>query len=340
MQVATPSSNSWLGKLRNQVEHVFPRLLNTSSVAFTQNLLNEEEIRELRSRVLSHKQQPLTQHRDTASQHMGDNRSTHRGYGMDYEESRTYQAGDDPRSLNWALSARTGELYTKVFREERRPGVFIVIDRRNSMRFGTRVRLKVTQALRVATCIAFAAEQRHASIGGAILNAENTKIDWHKESSHKQTGLALIHAANTPCPPIHAGAASTSAEYCFSDVLSSLQASLPAGTQLYIISDFIDIDETLRGQLLHLTADHSLHAIHISDPAEHTLPKIGNGQFETAIDAPARSLDTGSVELQKQYAVLAEKHFTDRKQLFRNLGIRYTAISTTDNEIETLLDNR
>ena len=118
MQTRAPTSNSLLSLLQRGFQHGFSQLLHPTPDTFSHPLLDTEEIQALRSRVLTHKQKPLTRSHDTNSQRMGDKRSTHRGYGMDYEESRAYQAGDDPRYLNWALSARTDELHTKVFREE------------------------------------------------------------------------------------------------------------------------------------------------------------------------------------------------------------------------------
>jgi uncharacterized protein (DUF58 family) len=74
---------------------------------------------------------------------------------MDYDESRPYFPGDELRFMNWRVTARTGEPHMKVFREERKPSVFIVVDRRQNMCFGTRRRLKVSQAVRAAAVTAF-----------------------------------------------------------------------------------------------------------------------------------------------------------------------------------------
>ena len=78
-------------------------------------------------------------------------------------------AGDELRFMNWRATARTGEPHMKVFREERMPAVFIVVDRRQSMRFGTRKRLKVTQAVRAAAVTAFFARLRNAPVAGVLL---------------------------------------------------------------------------------------------------------------------------------------------------------------------------
>ncbi len=318
--------------LRDSLQAYLPRFLTSTPSNINQPLLDQDEIHDLQLRVLSRLhsrfQKNQTNQYDTAHQRMGDARSIHRGYGLDYEESRPYQSGDDPRYMNWALTARTGELHMKVYREERRPGVFILIDRRASMRFGTRTKLKVTQAARAATCITFAALQRHASVGGAILNAASPSPLWVKESSDDHDTLAFIHAATTACPPT-----ASADEADFGHILNILQALIIPGTQLFLISDFIDLDEQHRGQLLHLASENPVHAIHISDPAEHHLPDIGNAQFCTPNDPQILSVDTPAV--QTQYDTTAANHFAARKQMFRSLGIHYTPISTVDDNIET-----
>ena len=108
-------------------------------------LLDSKTIADLRQRslgVIDHK----TKNTSVLHREHGEYVSPRRGYGLDYEESRVYQPGDDLRFMNWRLTARSGEPHIKVFREERRPSAFILLDRRNGMRFGTRLRLKVTQA--------------------------------------------------------------------------------------------------------------------------------------------------------------------------------------------------
>lgn len=341
MQAVMTFPNALLRNLRHFLQHFLqqwlPRFFATATHQFDQPLLNQDEILDLRSRVLSRKQKPQTALYDTANQRMGDARSIFRGYGMDYEESRVYQAGDDPRYMNWALTARSGELHMKVFREERRPGAFIVVDRRTNMRFGTRTRLKATQAARVATCISFAALQRHAAVGGVIMDADSETPRWMKESNDDQDAFALIHAASTACMPPTVTSTSAQHEPRFGDVLSMLQALITPGTQLYLISDFVDLTQQHRAQLLHLAAENPVHAILISDPAEHHLPKIGNAQFCAQVTGQTFSFNTDSNTVQAQYDAAAENHFTERKQLFRSLGITMTSVSTTDNNIETIL---
>ena len=160
--------------LIQQLKNITPAYIFKAGSKTQQPLLNNNEILELLLRVKNNKKSRSHKY-DISFRKIGDVRSTYRGHGIDYEESRLYQSGDDPRYMNWQLSARTGQHYMKVFREERQPGIFILIDRRNSMRFGTQQRLKVTQAVRAAAIAAFSAQENNFSIGGVILDDE---IEW------------------------------------------------------------------------------------------------------------------------------------------------------------------
>lgn len=337
MPAASIPSPTLFSALRHSLQRYLPRLLSSTPDSINQPLLNSDEILELRHRIQSRAQKPAPTHFETAEQRMGDSRSIHRGYGLDYEESRPYQGGDDPRYMNWPLTARSGEMYMKVFREERRPGVFVLVDRRSTMCFGTRTRLKVTQAARAATCIAFAALQRHASVGGAILNTATQTTQWIKDTGNEHDAFALIQAACAPCPPLMPSATPTTNETDFSQVLNTLQALISPGTQVYLISDFSDVNEQHRGQLLHLAMENPVHAIHISDPAEHQLPRLGSANFYSADRRSSMVLDTRSAAVQAEYQDAARKHFASSQQLFRGLGISYIPLSTVDDTIENRL---
>jgi len=334
MQAITTLSNTLLSSLRKWLA----KFLISGPDNFTQPLLNNKDILALRQRVFSKNTQPGNTH-DTAHKHMGDTRSIHRGYGLDYEESRPYQPGDEPRYMNWQLTARTGELYMKVFREERHPGVFVLLDRRKSMRFGTRTRLKVTQAARATACIAFDALQHHASVGGVILEAAPKGPQWIRETVGEQAAFDLIYAASAPCPPVLASQAHSSPptenEFGFGYALNMLQAMLIPGTTLYLISDFIDLEQQHRSRLMQLAAQNQVHAIHIFDPAEQHLPQVGRARFQTSSDNPDVTIDTNAASTNRTYNDAALKHFTARKQLFHALNIKYTQVSTECDTIET-----
>lgn len=329
-----------LQSLRAKLGDYLPGLLIAHQSDFSQPLLSKEEILDLQLRITTKNMHPKHSY-DTAEQRIGDRQSIYRGYGLDYEESRPYQAGDEPRYINWKLTARTGELYMKVFREERRPGVVVLLDRRKTMRFGTRSRLKVTQAARVATCIAFSAQQRHASISAVVLEANQHTPILIKQNNDKQAVANLIGAACAPCPPFispHDNLHQATNNQCdFDYAINILQEMHVRGSTLYLIGDFLDVGEQHRSKLMQLSAHNDVHAIHIVDPAEKDFPKAGTLRFHAIRDEQNMTIDTLSSTIRKAYSDAARDHFAAIKQLFNALNITYTEISTDCDAIETEL---
>ncbi|MGB8379607.1 MAG: DUF58 domain-containing protein, partial [Rhodanobacteraceae bacterium] len=93
--------------------------------------------------------------RRSPAQRGGGHVSRWRGRGVDFRESRAYQAGDDIRHMDWRLTARSGKPHTKLFEEEREQALLLALDFNPAMHFGTRVRFKSVQAARAAALLAW-----------------------------------------------------------------------------------------------------------------------------------------------------------------------------------------
>ena len=293
-----------------------------------QPLLDNDEILDLLMRVQNNKKARPHKH-DISFRKIGDVRSIFRGQGMDYEESRQYQTGDNPRYMNWQLSARTGQHYMKVFREERQPGIFILVDRRHSMRFGTQQRLKVTQAARAAAIAAFTAQEKNFSIGGVIIDKE---LEWFHENQNKQAVFDFIHRAARPALPAFEQDKYKEPET--EDVLRLLNEILTTGSKVYLISDFHDLDDKSQSTLLQLSSLHEVHAIQITDKAEIELPFAGDVSLKNTASNKLYSINTNSRLVQNKYNTAADQFFSDKQQLFKNIAIHYKQVFTTDENIE------
>ena len=315
----------------NLIQHI--KRYTTDSLFFVdkkiqQPLLNNDEIIDLLHRIKSNFKIPQHKH-DSAFRQIGDVHSVYRGHGMDYEESRHYQPGDDPRYMNWALTARTGQHYMKVFREERQPGVFVVVDRRQTMRFGTQHRLKVTQAARVAAIAAFTAQENNFSVGGVILDNE---IEWFKENQKKQATFDFIHQVSRPALPLFDNPQQQNIN--IDNVLRMLNEVLTAGSTIYLISDFFDIEESSHAILLQLSSSHKIKAIQITDPAELKLPKAGTLLLKSTETKKDVHINSNSVLEQNKFKSSSKDYFSQKKHLFENIAIPYQQILTIDDAIE------
>ena len=316
---------------------------------FDKPLLTRKEILDLRYRVEQDRANTVYRH-EVEHRTLGDARSVYRGYGMDYDESRPYFPGDELRFMNWRVTARTGEPHMKVFREERKPAVFIVVDRRQNMCFGTRRRLKVSQAVRTAAVTAFDARLNNAPVAGLLLesilndaanNEEKSKLTWITETGDEAGVFNFIHAANKPCPPAETVRQGTlpgeSTEQSLSHVIKLLTPMLAQGSSVVLISDFHDLDDNCRSSLLELSMTHHLKAIHIIDPVEKKLPACGSLLLQSD-EQTTTAINSSDIKISSKYQIAAASYLASKQELFRSLGIDCHVLMTDDDRVEKVVE--
>lgn len=267
-------------------------------------------------------------HVDVKATSAGDALSVFRGAGLEYEESRLYQPGDDPRFINWRLSARSGNLQSKLFREERRRGTLIVIDRRNSMRFGTQKRHKLAQAARVAAIVAARSHCEHGSIETLLFD---DALNWSAPvtSEHAILGLLRQVVADAMQP------ADELREVAVDELLNLLEERVRPGTSITLISDLSGFERSDARRLMRLAGENPFKVILLHDPAELQLPAAGRLQFEGA--GGRFELDTADPSVRTNFRQMAEAYFANKRALLSELGIVCTMLSTLVDEPEKLL---
>jgi uncharacterized protein (DUF58 family) len=268
--------------------------------------------------------------KDVRQRHAGDFRSAYLGRGLDYEESRPYQRGDDVRAMDWRTTARTGKPYVKIYREEHQPGLHVVVDRNAGMRFGTRRQLKAAQAVRVAAMFAFAAATSNTCIGGTLWQPGGYSLRCRNGF---EGAMQLVEAANAPCPPLDQGATAP----CFSTLLQRLEALLPRGSRVLLISDFTSLREGDLAALLSLAARHELVAVQILDAVEQALPNVGLMHFQDGATGQARWIDTASRDVRETYANGAQTLQQMQTTLLRRAGVQLHCCATDEDPFELLL---
>lgn len=270
--------------------------------------------------------------REVFLRHPGDARSAHLGRGLDFEEVRAYQAGDDIRAMDWRTTARTGKPYLKIYREEHHPALHIVIDRGASMRFGTQRQLKVTQAARVAIVAAVLESSAHACVGASLMDRTLEVLPC----LNKQTGiLQIAQACALPCPPLSLRLEATQSQWL--QGLRRMATSLPNGSRVLLLSDFQWLFPEAKELLAHLATRHDLAAIQISDPAEKKLPALGRMPFYDLAQSQVRWIDTGNRTVREQFARAATQQHTDLVKGLTQLDIDCFALSTADDTMDLFL---
>jgi len=217
---------------------------------------------------------------------LGSHRSAHRGRGLEIEEVRPYTVGDDPRSIDWRVTARRGRVHTKLFREERERPVWLLVDLGASMFFGSKLQLKSMAAVRAAALLAWTAALRGDRVGAVISNARNERV---LPMRSREAGVLPILNALIELQP-SAPAASTDRRPA---PLGALIPLVHPGSLIWALSDFQSLDADMEAHWTALSAHSDCRWLWIADPLEaHALPK---GRFVAGFGGRTVRIDGAAV---------------------------------------------
>lgn len=292
-------------------------------------LLTPAEIAELAARAA---QAPLHLLRREVHDHAtGDWPSARLGRGLDFEEARPYAPGDDVRDMDWRSTARLGHPYVKVYREERQPTWQVVLDRSATMRFGTRRRLKVAQAARIALWLAFQGAEQQIAVGATLWDCDDLTLP----ARHGRAALAALLAWLTaPCPPL-AGAA-TEAERDRLRLLTLAQA-LPRGSRVWLMSDFDWLQEAHVSALGRLAAQATLCLVRVLDPAERELPTMGRVRVLDIGSGRSAWIDTARRGQREAFAQMQARRRERQDALLARCGLKAVEVASDRDDFDRLL---
>ncbi len=264
----------------------------------------------------------------------GDHLSRLLGRGMEFDEARPYQPGDDPRNIDWRVTARSGKPYTKVFREERERPVLFLTDLRRSMHFATRGLFKSVIAARLAVILAWAAEHGGDRVGGFLFSE-----DFHRElapRAGRRGVLGLIHefcAAPVWLPEDDSRATPESAVV---KALRGVRKVGKSGSLLFFLSDGHHLDDDALTTLQDLGRNNDLVFVHIYDALEEQLPPPGD-YLVKACSESARQLLSTKASAQSHREAFAT-HCGRLKDALARGRMRYVALRTDMDPAERLRD--
>ncbi|MEQ6340792.1 MAG: DUF58 domain-containing protein [Gammaproteobacteria bacterium] len=253
-----------------------------------------------------------------ASPLAGQQPSVFRGRGMELEDVRAYQTGDDVRRMDWRATARSGKPIMKVFREERSKELFLVIDRGPGMHFGTRGELKAARAARVAALLAFSALAAREPVAGIVVD---NREQFFPPARHLEGVLALLLAACAPLPE-------SPSTIAVETLLEQIDRTAERGSLICLISDFAQWREEHLPLLLHLTARHKVLALRIVDPGEEELPDAGKIRVVLPATGTMCVVDTSDAALRTRYAKAMAERAAALEGLFRYAGIALRPVHT------------
>jgi len=246
--------------------------------------------------------------------------STRQGSGMDFDDLRHFQVGDDQKHIDWRASARSQKTLLRTYFGEYDQPVFFIIDRQASMRFGSRKRLKAAQAVRLSLWLSGIYLQSGHDIGGMLLGLLDKRSNkWFDQRPGYDSLRYFALEASKACPPVEP----TSTQW--RHIFATLKQQLPMGSTLFILSDFGSLHTDDINMMRLIGKDFDTKAIRIYDPLEKQVEKLQGMQL--AWDKQSFRLDeTENVQELKQNIVQHDFFLTEE---FNKAGITYNEISTS-----------
>jgi uncharacterized protein (DUF58 family) len=252
--------------------------------------------------------------------------SPFKGRGIDFEEVRRYQAGDDVRHMDWRVTARTGHPHLKLFREERERPVFFLVDFSASMLFGTKVAFKSVVAARTAALLAWASMKKGDRVGGVLSSEQG-----HKElrpAGGRGSVLRLIHAmSDLHMVARQAVAQSLSdTELPLASALKRVTRTVRPGSQIFLVSDFVGMDAQCESVIARLGVHNELVCIMPFDPLEATPPPPG--MYKVSDGFRSSWLDTGRDQTVAKYRQQYQERQNKIQNLCLKLGLGFFTLPT------------
>lgn len=257
--------------------------------------------------------------------------SRFRGRGMEFDESRPYQPGDDPRSIDWRVTARSTTAYTKLFREERERPVLIAVDLRSNMHFATQGCFKSVNASRAAALLSWAAHHRGDRLGGLIFG--DTTHRELKPRLGRRAALRFVHElAEHPDWAPHD--TDKKNEDALTRAMSALRRVARPGSLVVVISDFVGFSRAARSYLSSVARHNEVLAVFLNDPLERELPPPGRYRLVSPRDELA--IDTYAAPARRDYAHAFEARLEELEKFCQRYGVHLMPMSTDDDPVSTL----
>ena len=256
----------------------------------------------------------------------GEYRSVFKGQGMEFAEVREYQPGDEVRSIDWNVSARTGRMYVKRYVEERELTVMVAVDCSGSEYFGTARRFKQELAAEVAALLTMSAVRNNDRIGVLLFSDRVEHVVPPRKG--RRHALRVIRDVLVHEPEGRGTDIAGALEY-LRGMLTSQHAIV------FLLSDLME--EGLERALKLLSQRHDLVCATIEDPREAELPNVGLARFVDPETGATVELDTGDSRVRAGFKEAANAQRLMRRKMLRRLAIDEIPLKTNAPYIDALL---
>lgn len=255
----------------------------------------------------------------------GEYHSAFKGRGMSFSEVRAYNFGDDVRSIDWNVTARTGIPHVKVFEEERELTVMLLVDVSQSSFFGTRNQLKQGVFTEISAVLAFSAIQNNDKVGVIFFSDQIEMFIPPKKG--KQHILRIIRELIDFHPKGKGTDLSQALEY-FNNLVKKRSIC-------FILSDFMTGGYERALQVV--SKKHDLIGVHITDPAEQQLPRVGLMKARDPETGQLEWVDTNARRIRDLYASRHAEALETFRNTFARSGVDTIALGVNDDYVKALL---
>ena len=254
----------------------------------------------------------------------GEYHSAFKGRGIEFSEVRPYQFGDDIRTIDWNVTARTGDTFVKIFEEEREQTLLLVVDISGSSDFGSRDKFKREIAAEICAILGFSAIKNNDKVG-LLLFSDQVELFVPPKSGRRHV-LRLIRDlfAHEPC------SSGTSIQAALDHILRVIRRR----SIVLLVSDFLD--EGFEKELRMVSRRHDTVAVQLQDPREKSLPSLGLVTLFDPETNRARLLDTGSRVVRQAFRQSSLDRNTQLKVLFRRARVDHVEIQCGEDFVDPL----
>jgi uncharacterized protein (DUF58 family) len=254
-----------------------------------------------------------------------------RGRGLNFEELRGYLPGDDVRSIDWKVTARTGEPHVRVFTEERDRPALVVVDQRMSMFFGSRLNMKSVTAAETAALAAFRILDQGDRVGGLVFGDE---VIAEIRPQRSQRSVDFLLAAIADANSLLRADAATPAPMPLNRPLEAIARIARRDHLVIILSDFDDVDDRTETLLGGLSRHNDVILGFITDPMANDLPE--NLRIVVSDGSLQAEIDTGREQVRRALVDLAGDRLSTIAGWTRRFGIPVLPLSAGEGTVSQI----
>ena len=255
----------------------------------------------------------------------GEYHSAFKGRGMSFSEVREYAYGDDIRSIDWNVTARSNTPYVKIFEEERELTLMLLVDISASSLFGTTSQTKRNLITEICAVLSFSAITNNDKVGVIFFS---DKVERYIAPKKGRSHILFIIRELITLEPHH------NAQTNIQAALKFLNNIMKKRAITFLLSDFIS--EPYKEALSVAGKRHDIIGINVSDKRDKEIPDIGVMKVRDAESGKMIWVDTSSTSFRKKYAANYLQHEQHTRDVFMKSGSSFVPIQTDDDYVQKL----